>query len=282
MNGKPMARPDVYSQIQAPKAQNQVSMVAPFGAALNTLARGRGGKAAFVAAMDSPLASAATFSNPAGRLGQMRADMGYLRNARAADFVAGLPRLKRSSQRRKLCVQKQSAPMINAKRLGLLAAAIPTLTGAAYGTERIIDAMHNSQEEKRFRQLTVGGDGGSPLQLDPGLFGDRNTAAMDADALNDPSSASTSASSNLREYRRAFRDLNRVAPSVAKNPRLAASFLPGMVQGPMAIGAGTSADAYRKSIADAVRLENELQKSQNTLFDGISTANKVGLPRISG
>lgn len=386
MKGQPLQRPDAYAQTAVPKAQQQLSLMAPVGAGLNAIAKGRGGGAVMAAAFDSPLGAAAAFGNPLGRARQIGADMRYLRNSKAADAVAGMPKISRISPKlvdaliplgligsgaigaaaargtdgepptamRRLATgvlagslasgatitgikavrdlrrgrkfgpldllystlldttvaavpaavgsaattagivggsaigkalknrreKNSSAPILSPKRIGLLAAAIPTLAAGAWGTEKIVDTLNNMQEEKRFRRLTTGDE--NQLRLNPALFGDGASMRMDTNALDNPSAASEATSRNLREYRRAFRDLNKVAPSVAKNPRLAASFLPSMVQGPMAIGSGTEEDKYRRALTDAVRLENELQKSQNTLFDGISSANKVGLSRITG
>lgn len=263
----PMARPDAYNQVMP-------SMVPPLAAmgadTAYRMSRGGAFGASAMKAMGNPVTSTMFFANPKGRAAQFRADTSYLRNAGNVDMTAGLPKmsslraaLSRTAnsprvQRgldalsRFLDVKRPVSPGTQALnqlkgRAGALAIGLPAAMGIMAASQTGLDTLKDTQNRVM-------------------EYPRRNRALrrLDMEALHEQGllrEMEDNPERARRELHKTFRILNRYAPTVAKDPDLAAGALTRIAQN---VGRYGSGEDYLAQVQRAVDLEAAIQGTRRS------------------
>ena len=267
-------RPDAYTQTQVAKGQTPASFAGMGLSAAKAAVAGKGGGAMLAAAGNNVPASALLFSNPKGRIAQMRADSAYLgasrRNpqmsARYADRTAGglrdVQMKKHASSWFAWGALKASSAKEVAKAgfdlFGKLKKMPPVLLAAPAAVAGVaaLDRGHRGLSRTMDRMAEQGRFDAAIGDFDPAQFGDPSFQHRYEESPDEMQGA-------LRE---AFGVLNRVAPNVAKDPIIAREYMRRMVLDPEL---RQPPEEYLRQVTGAVQLENQIQNAAPSLFDSI-------------
>lgn len=261
----PMARPDAYT----PNMPGAMQMMAPYvaGAGIShaMAPRGTSFMSSAMRAGGNPLLTAASFAAPGARRAQIAADRSYLANARSMDVAAGLPKVSAARRpglgdlaRRLIYGPPPKHPIAKAieglgARAGALAVALPIAGGVYSAGTSSMEGLGRARDRaaepfRRNRALN---------KMDLEDLHDQGLGRM----LDDPE--------RLRgALHKSFRVLNKYAPTVARDPELAAGVLTRLAQDSNQYQSPTE---YLRQVREAVDLEGALRNNRPTIPHQLAT-----------
>lgn len=267
-------RPNVRTGTPQAKGQMGAALGASGWSALGHLSKGVGVGAALGKGMMSPVGMGLMFANPKARVAQVAADRVYLGTSKYAPYISARTADVTKGGLKDVNIRKVSAQVGLTEKvssatvplsfgaqvrqglarklpaLAVGAAALPLGVAAVAGLDRAnriaSRAMNHAAESGRFDRAMQGFD---PAQMGDPSFQYRYE--QDPQGMN----------AALRE---SFGVLNRIAPSVAKDPTLAREYMKRLTLDPEY---RQPPEEYLRQVQGAVQLENALQSAAPSLLE---------------